>query len=88
MTHRDEILRVVRDLVRDRLEAEFCVFEVIERLRWSHSTCTANTVRRLISTQMCGTSHRPSPSQHRDLEQIGRGRYRLLESGRQRSRDC
>ncbi|WP_412027031.1 hypothetical protein [Deinococcus yunweiensis] len=88
MTHRDEILRVVRDLVRDRLEPEFCMFEVIERLQWSNSTCTANAVRRVISTRMCGTTHGPSPSPARDLERLGRGRYRLLEVGRQHLRDC
>lgn len=78
MTCRDEILRVVRDLVQDRPDREFWVFEVIERLRWSGAPFKEATIRDAISMAMCVDTDSSVPPLYRDLERVGRGRYRLI----------
>ncbi|WP_412027900.1 hypothetical protein [Deinococcus yunweiensis] len=78
MTCREAILQVVRELVQDRPDRVFWTFEVLERMRWSGSPYPASTIRSAISMEMCVDTASAVPPLYRDLERVGRGRYRLL----------
>ncbi|THF87178.1 hypothetical protein E7T09_08460 [Deinococcus sp. KSM4-11] len=78
MTYRDEILNVVRDLVRDRPTRQFTLAEVISGMQARGSTCKVQTIRTYVSNMMCVNAPPQRRKHYEDVERIGPGRYRLL----------
>ncbi|THF88416.1 hypothetical protein E7T09_04205 [Deinococcus sp. KSM4-11] len=78
MTYRDEILDVVRDLVRDRPTRQFTLAEVIVEMQERGSACKIPTINTYVSSMMCVNAPRHRRKQYADFERVGPGQYRLL----------
>ncbi|GGS06775.1 DUF7669 domain-containing protein [Deinococcus sedimenti] len=77
MTYREEIMDVVRELVRDRPDREFTLDELIAALNDRGSACKTQTVKTYVAGILCQQAPVMYRKRHPTLERVGRGRYRL-----------
>jgi hypothetical protein len=77
MTVRDEVLAAARSLAARSEDGIFSLSNVISELRRRRSMCEESTIRAHVTSKMCSNAPDHLGTDYNDLEQVGRGRYRL-----------
>lgn len=80
MTCRDEILECVNQIIRDSGINHFYLEDVIHCMKLKGSMYQESTIRTHISSRMCRNAPQHHQVRFEDLERIGHGKYRLIQS--------
>lgn len=76
-TCRDEILQVIPEITRDRLDGTFAASEVVKALKARGTRYVRGTIQAHIISRMCADAPDNHAVVYNDLERVARGRYRL-----------
>jgi hypothetical protein len=77
MTARDDVLAASRALASRSEDGTFSLANVISELRRRRSVYEESTIRTHVTSKMCRNAPDHQDTAYNDLEQVGRGRYRL-----------
>ena len=77
MTARDDVLAASRALASRSEDGTFSLANVISELRRRRSVYEESTIRTHVTSKMCRNAPDHHDTAYNDLEQVGRGRYRL-----------
>jgi len=78
MDCRDEILRVVRQIIKSKGKNEFTIIEVIRHMNNNGTGYAESTIRTHICSKMCVNAPDNHDITFNDLERIRKGVYKLL----------
>ena len=78
MDCRDEILRIVRQIIKSKGKNEFTIIEVIRHMNNSGTGYAERTIRTHISSRLCTNSPDNHAVTYNDFERIRKGVYKLL----------
>ena len=79
MTCQDDLLLVIGEIVADRPDGTFWLYEVFERLCIGEAAHSVTTVRAVLTQQLCVNALYPGAGPGRLVERLARGRYRVLD---------
>jgi transcription elongation factor GreA-like protein len=77
-TCRDEVLNVVRAVVRNNGRNEFTADEIVKRLRDSGSTFAESTIRAHVTSRCCLNAAKNFVVTYEDFERVRPGIYRMI----------
>lgn len=81
INYRDEILATVREIVKRKGSNKFEIGEVVDYMLSKNPNLNASTIRTHVTSRCCVNAAPNHAVTYNDYERIGRGIYRLFESG-------
>jgi len=80
VTCRTEILEVARYLVEHHVDKTFLLSEIMAEMHTRQMVYADRTITNHVVSKMCANAPAYRSKRYLDLERVGLGRYRLLDS--------